>query len=408
MPDNAKPTDPTRGTVIVGTGLAGYAVARELRKLDAGRPITVVTRDDGDFYAKPSLSNALAQGKTADALVTTPGPVIARQLGITLRTRTTVDAIDTVSHTLRTTQGALHYDKLVLATGADPIRLALSGDAIGAVRQVNDLDDYRTLRSGLAAGTRVVILGAGLIGSEFANDLRAAGIEVDVVDLAPRPLAALLPDQAGRWFASRLAGAGVRWHFGEKAQAVNVRAGRLELALHSGARLQADLVLSAVGLRPRITVAADAGLSVDRGIRVDRFGATSDPDVFALGDCAQYEGRLMPYVQPIMVASRAIAATLAGTETPIAFGPMPVVVKTPACPVTVLPPSQDAAGRWESDAQSDALTMRFLDAQDRLQGFALLGAATARRRQLLELLGQRSGADTGAARTPTDRPIRTQ
>ncbi len=398
MSEKARDGGAGRGVVIVGAGLAGYTVARELRKLDRERPITIIARDDGDFYAKPSLSNALAQRKLPEGLVSSPASQIADQLGITLRARTTVERIEAGDHTLHTSEGPIGYDRLVLAVGADPIRLPIEGDAADAVLQVNDLDDYRRFRAATESGGRVTILGAGLIGSEFANDLRAAEIAVDVIDLADRPLAALLPDEAGRWFAKRLAVAGVRWHFGDAVQAITRQQGALELQMRSGALLRSDVVLSAVGLRPRIEVAAAAGLAVARGISIDRFGSTSDADIFALGDCAQYEGQLMPYVQPIMTAARALAATLSGKATPIAFGPMPVVVKTPACAVTVLPPPPETAGRWEIDAQSDdALAMRFLDANDRLQGFALLGAASARRREYIALLGERSARGAFAA-----------
>ena len=391
MSEKARNTGAGHGLVIVGAGLAGYTVARELRKLDRERPITLVTRDGGDFYAKPSLSNALAQRKAPDALVTSPASQIASQLGIKLRARAVLEGIDAGDRTLHTTEGPIGYDQLVLAVGADPIRLPIEGDAADAVFQVNDLDDYRRFRAALDTGSRVTILGGGLIGSEFANDLRAAEIAVDVVDLADRPLAALLPDEAGRWFASRLAAAGVRWHFGDAAHALSRRDGALALQLRGGASLRSDAVLSAVGLRPRIAMAAAAGLAVDRGIIVDRFGTTSDADIFALGDCAQYEKGLMPYVQPIMVAARALAATLSGTPTPIDFGPMPVVVKTPACPVTVLAPPPRTVGRWEIDARDDdALAMAFLDARDRVQGFALLGAASARRREFVQRLGEPS------------------
>jgi rubredoxin-NAD+ reductase len=384
--------------VIVGSGLAGYTLARELRKRDRESPITIVTRDRGEFYAKPSLSNALAQSKAPEQLVTTPGPTLASQLGIELLAQTTVERIDTPGRRLHTSAGPLAYDRLVLATGADPISLCLEGDAAGSLRQVNDLDDYRAFRAQIGAGQRVAILGAGLIGSEFANDLRTAGVQVDVVDLASRPLAALLPEQAGHWFEQRLAAAGVRWHFGDAAQALEKHDGHLALSLRSGARLQAETVLSAVGLRPRTALAAQAGLSVGRGVVVDALGATSDPAIYALGDCAEYSGRLLPYVQPIMVAARSLAATLTGTSTPIEFGPMPVIVKTPACPVTVLPPPAQAPGRWEAQAQTDGLAMRFLDPEDRLLGFALLGAASPRRRELMEQLGRSAAPDKAAVR----------
>ena len=397
-----------RGTVIVGAGIAGWTLARELRRLDRERPITIVASDGGDFYPKPSLSNALAQRRTPDALVTTPGQTLAGQLGVALRARTTVERIDTLSRRIETSGGPLGYDRLVLATGADPIRLPLSGEEGGRLRQVNDLDDYRAFRSEIKAGGRVAILGAGLIGSEFADDLRTAGVEVEVIDPAARPLAALLPEQAGQWFAGRLAAAGVRWRFGDAVQAVSGRAGRLVLELRAGTTMDADVVLSAVGLRPRTALAERAGLAIGRGIRVDRFGATSDPRIFAIGDCAQYEAGVLPYVQPAMTAARALAATLAGTATPIAFAPMPIVVKTPSCPVTVLPPARHQPGRWETQAQADGLTMRFLDAEDRLRGFALLGAASSRRRELLERLGTQPETGAAAARAPAPQPLAAQ
>jgi len=371
-----------RGIVIVGAGLAGYGVARELRKRDSRARITVVTRDDGDFYSKPSLSNALAARKSADALVTTPAAAIREQLGIGLLARTAVERIDRGAREILTTSGPLAYQQLVLATGADPVRLPLAGDAADRVLQVNDLDDYRRFRQAISGASRVAILGAGLIGSEFANDLAAAGVHVTVIEPGPRPLAALLPEPAGRWFASRLAAAGIDWRFGDAVDSVDRSGSAIKLSLRSGARLEADAVLSAVGLRPRTALASEAGLRTERGIVVDGLGATSDAAVYALGDCAQYGSRSLPYVQPIMTASRAIASTIAGAPTPLRFGPMPVIVKTPACPAVILPPDVPDC-EWRSEPGADSLEMRCVDAEGRLRGFALLGTAATRRSALL-------------------------
>ena len=379
-----------RRIVIIGSGLAGYGVARELRKLDREARITLVTRDAGDFYAKPSLSNALAAGKAADALVTTPAGTICAQLDLTLMARTTVEGIDRQAREVLTSGGRLPYTGLVLATGADPVRLPIGGDGAGAVLQVNDLDDYRRFREAIAGASRIAILGAGLIGSEFANDLLASGLRVSVIDPAPRPLAALLPEPAGRWFASRLAAAGVEWRFGDAVESVAEADRGSVLSLRGGARLEADAVLCAVGLRPRTTLASAAGLRIDRGIVVDEYAATSDPAIFAIGDCAQYGARLLPYVQPIMTAARAIAATLAGTPTPVRFGPMPVIVKTPACPAVILPPSDDG-GEWLASSDGDGMEMRYVDADERLRGFVLLGSAASRRAELLRQVAAPQG-----------------
>jgi rubredoxin-NAD+ reductase len=200
---------------IVGSGLAGWTLARELRKRDPDAPVALVTADAGDFYAKPSLSNALAAGRSADQLVTTTASRMAAQVGVVLHARRRVLSIDRGARTLHTDAGELAYSKLVLALGADPIRLQLEGDAAADVLSVNDLDDYRRLRERLSRGPReIAILGAGLIGCEFANDLQLGGHRVTVLDPSPRPLAALLPAPAGEALAQRLQAAGVRWRFG--------------------------------------------------------------------------------------------------------------------------------------------------------------------------------------------------
>ncbi len=386
----------TKPLVIVGSGLAGYGVARELRKLDRDRPITMVTRDSGDFYAKPSLSNALAAGKAADALVTTPADAISRQLDVRLQAHTRIERIDRESRTLATSGGAIEYGQLVLATGADPVRLPLSGDGAGSVAQVNDLDDYRAFRRSIEGRSRVAIIGAGLIGCEFANDLRTAGFEVTVIDPMARPLSALLPEAAGDWFAQRLAAAGVDWRFGELAEAVDRSASGFVVRLRGGVSIEADAVLSAVGLRPRVSLARDAGLRVERGIVVDEKGATSDANIHALGDCAQFDGRLLPYVAPIIAASKALASTLAGSPTAIRFGAMPVIVKTPACPAAIVAPAGISGGQWSCDREDDGMTMRLVGADGRLSGFALLGAAAARRNAMVKAIGERASALTPA------------
>src|SRR5690606_13888306 len=162
--------------VILGSGLAGYTVAREFRKLDAATPLVIVTRDDGAVYSKPMLSNALAGGRSAAALSTADAAAAAGQLNATVMARREVAAIDVAGHALAFADGErLDYAKLVLALGADPIRVPLEGDAADAVMQVNDLDDYSRFRDAIEPATHVTILGAGLIGCEFANDLVATG-----------------------------------------------------------------------------------------------------------------------------------------------------------------------------------------------------------------------------------------
>lgn len=370
--------------VIIGSGLAGYTLARELRKQDPKLPLEIVSRDSADFYSKPMLSNALAGNKSATALVMKSAETMAAELGATIRPHSVVTAIHPAAHLVSLQDGStIRYGRLVLALGADPIRLPLGGDAADAVLSVNDLDDYARYAARLEGAARVLILGGGLIGCEFANDLLARGITPLVADLAPLPLGRLLPEQAGRHFRDQLAAAGVEFHTGCAAECVG-RAGQgYRVTFTDGTAVSADLIVSAVGLRPRTALASAAGLATGRGILSDRLLATSQPDIYALGDCLEVEGLNLPFVLPIMQQARALAATLAGTPTPVRYPVMPVVVKTPACPTVVSPPPAGSTGEWSvEDAEEGGLVARYAAPDGRVLGFALLGAAIRRKQAL--------------------------
>ncbi|MDH4135072.1 MAG: FAD-dependent oxidoreductase, partial [Gammaproteobacteria bacterium] len=237
--------------IVVGSGLAGITAIREFRKLDATTPVLLVTGDDGDFYSKPALSNAFAQGKSAEQLVVTAASALSASLNITLLARTEVKSIRTAERVVETRHGVHPYSKLVLALGADPIRLPLGGNAAHEVLSVNSLDDYRVFRHRLHAVRHVAILGGGLIGSEFANDLAGAGFAVTVIDPSPYPIAGLLPPPAGEALGTALEAQGVHGIFRRSVKNVDVATAGFLLTLDDGSQLQADLVLSAVGLRPR-------------------------------------------------------------------------------------------------------------------------------------------------------------
>jgi len=279
---------------------------------------------------------------------------------------------------------AIRYSKLVLALGADPIALPLAGDAANEVMRVNDLAAYARFRAAIEGKQRVVLLGAGLIGCEFANDLAAAGYRVRVIDPAPRPLGKLLPEAAAERVQLGLAAMGVVWHLGTTARSVSRAVSGLRVDLADGTALEADAVLSAIGLRPRTQLAQHAGLKIHRGIVTDRRLQTSAADAYALGDCAEVDGQTLPYVLPIMQAARALAKTLTGTATPVVYPAMPVVVKTPAMPVVVCPPPA-LSGSWKLQQDASGIEARFEDESGKLLGFALVGAATARKQALTRL-----------------------
>lgn len=368
--------------IIIGTGLAGYTVAREFRKLDRDAPLTLVSSDDGGYYSKPMLSNAFAQGKTAETLLLSTAEQMAAQLHADIRPHTTISALDPAKRLIRNGPGPMPYSKLVLALGADPIRLPLAGDAVESVLSVNDRGDYARFRAAIAGRRRIVILGGGLIGCEFANDLITGGYSVSVIDIAAHPLGRLVPEAVGLAMRDALADLGVDWHLGTSVTAVDHAAGALRVTLGDGTALEADAVLSAIGLRPRTQLAAAAGLTVNRGIVTDRWLTTSDAHIHALGDCTEVGGLVLPFVMPLMQAARSLAKTLAGERTAVSYPAMPVVVKTPACPLVVAPPAAQAGGAWHVDAVDGGLRALFRDASGELLGFALSGAATGDKQAL--------------------------
>ncbi|WP_269533169.1 NAD(P)/FAD-dependent oxidoreductase [Chitinimonas sp. BJYL2] len=371
----------TSPITIVGAGLAAYNLARELRKLSPDAALRIICADDGAFYSKPMLSTGLAGNKTAAQLAMKSADKMAEELRAEIVSHTTVTQIDPAARTIDTPAGQFHYGDLVLALGADPVRLPLSGEAAEQVISVNDLQDYAHYRERLAGKQRVVLLGAGLIGCEFANDLLTSGHQVTVVDLAAWPLSRLLPEAAGRWMQTKLQAAGADFRLGRRVQSVDGQDGDYRLTLDDGTVIEADLVVSAVGLAPRTQLARAAGLVVERGIVVDRYLRSSDPHIYALGDCAQVAGWLLPFVQPIMQSARALAATLAGQAAMVTYPAMPVLVKTPASPLVVSPPPPGAVGEWLIEEQEGGLRARYLVGEV-CTGFVLLGAATAERAQM--------------------------
>ena len=414
--------------IIIGAGLAGWTTVREFRKLDRDTPVVVITADSGDFYAKPTLSNAFAQKKTPEQLVVTPAAKMAETQNVTLLAHTRVLSFDPYVKTVTTEKDgviqSVDFSSLVLATGAQPIRIPLAGDAAEQVLSVNSLDDFTSFFEALKSASsrrihclnsyennsvaggknvaslaaKITIMGAGLIGCEFANDLINAGYQVSVVDPASRPLGALLPEAASEQLRQALQDLGVSWHFGTTVQAVNhtaIQTGKeaesaLQVTLANGQTLVADVLLSAIGLRADTRLASVAGLACERGIQVDTALQTSAPNIYALGDSAQYASAgntTLPYVMPIMNAARALAQTLAetltGKKTDVVFPVMPVAVKTPALPLMIAPPVMGSKGQWTS---TEPNVWQFNNEQSVVTGFVLAGAQASKRAEMVKLL----------------------
>ncbi|MDH0745962.1 FAD-dependent oxidoreductase [Pseudomonas sp. GD03842] len=361
--------------VIIGTGLAGYNLAREFRKLDSETPLLLITADDGRSYSKPMLSTGFGKSKDADGLSMAEPGAMADQLKAEVRTHTRVSGIDPGHKRLWIGEEAVYYRDLVLAWGAETVRVPVEGDASDAIFPINDLEDYARFRLAALGKRRVLILGVGLIGCEFANDLMLGGYQVDLVAPCEQVMPTLLHPAAAAAVQAGLESIGGRFHLGPVLSRLLRTEEGLEAHLSDGQVLRCDLVVSAVGLRPRVDLAAAAGLETSRGVVVDRYLKTSHANIYALGDCAEVDGLNLLYVMPLMSCARALAQTLTGTPTAVKYGPMPVTVKTPVCPLVVSPVPKGREGAWSVEGQGADIKALCRDADGNLLGYALTGAA---------------------------------
>ena len=368
--------------IVVGTGLAGYNFAREYRKLNTTTPLIMITSDDGRMYYKPAISTGYHTNKSPDQLATATAEEMALELRAEIQTFTSIKSIDENNQLLETSNGNLNYEKLVLATGARCIELPIAGDGLESIYSINNLMDYSAFRQAMEGKKHVLIIGGGLIGSEYANDLIQSGYEVTVVDPLPSVLSTLMPKAASDSVKNALANAGVQFHFETVVEKIENQATGVKATLASGKEVEADIVLSAVGVRPDLTLAKTAGLQTNRGIITDRSLKTSASNIYALGDCAEVDTHLLFYVAPLVEGAKKLASTINGEEQQVYYGTMPVIIKTTLFPVTVSPPPK-TDGQWHIDIESSTgVKALFKTPEGELVGYALTGDCTKFRDEL--------------------------
>ncbi|WP_386081226.1 NAD(P)/FAD-dependent oxidoreductase [Vreelandella sp. F11] len=372
--------------VIIGTGMAGVGLARALRRLGDPRSITLVSADSGDDYSKPLLSTGFAKGLEPDQLAQRSASELGEELNAELVIHTQVSALDVDNQKVFLEDATvLGYDTLVLATGAAPrVPFTLDPSVASRCFTINDLDDYRRFYKALGHGpSRVAIIGAGLVGCEFANDLHAGGHSVSIVAPEGTLLPRLLPPPLGIALGDTFSEAGIQLHLGRSIVSIAAESSdHIALRLDNGDSVSADLVLMATGLIPRTALAEAAGLSVSpSGIVVDRQLRTSHHNIYALGDVACVDGVNAMYVQPLQASAKALAATLSGKPTPVSFGAWPVVVKTPLLPVVAYPPTTTPE-RWRIEGEGGDISALAENKDGRLIGFALTGGCVRRKVEL--------------------------
>lgn len=342
-----------------------------------------MTQDGGYFYSKPQLSSSLGHQKLPDDLILSDVNKMREQLQAEIHTYTEVTAVDSVAHLVKVGQKTFSYRKLIFANGAVVLPIVFSGSAANDVIRVNSLEDYRRLHHALTNKKTVAIIGAGLVGTEFAIDLTTAGLDVHVIAMGQTPLDRFMPAACGEAVKQALSEKGIQWHLGKPVQSVDYH--------HSGylidcgdEQVAADVVLMAIGITPDVALAKAAGLTVNKGIVVDGYCQSSDSDIYALGDCAEINGVVRNYTAPILYAARSLAKTLTDTKTAVDFPVMPVVVKSPAHPIVMVLPPQGQVGAWYVEYADKTGSKALFKAQDKILGFVLTGKAAAERAELIK------------------------
>lgn len=310
--------------VIVGGGAAGFAAAEMLRRRGFAGSIAMISNDDAAPVDRPNLSKDYLAGSAPEEWVPLRGDDWYPENKIDLKLKTEVIAIDPRARTLALTNGStVPFDKLLLATGAEPVKLPIPGTDLPHVHTLRSLADCRAIIAQAKAAKRAVVIGASFIGLEAAAALRARDIEVHVVAPEKRPLERVFGPQLGDFIRALHEEHGVKFHLEDSVTTIEGK----RATLKSGGTLDADLVVVGVGVRPRLALAEKVGLAIDKGVIVNDYLETSAPGIYAAGDIARWPDPISGErirVEHWVVAERqgqTAALNMMGVRTPFRSAP---------------------------------------------------------------------------------------
>jgi nitrite reductase (NADH) large subunit len=310
---DADQKDERRRLVVIGNGMAAGRVLEELLERSAqAYDVTVFGAEPRVNYNRIMLSPVLAGEKTYEEIIIHDEAWYAKR-GITLYKGENVVAIDRAAKTIRTAAGHVEgYDKLLIATGSTPIAIPVHGVTLPGVVTFRDLDDVDVMLRQAAQGGRAVVIGGGLLGLEAAAGLKAKGMDVTVIHLMPTLMERQLDPSAGYLLKKAIETRGIAVLTGANTKAILGEARVSGVVLDDGREIPADMVVMAVGIRPNARLAKEAGLAVERGVKVDDRMRTSDPDVYAVGECVEHRGLCYGLVAPLFEMAKVVAAQLCG------------------------------------------------------------------------------------------------
>ncbi|MTH47295.1 NADH:flavorubredoxin reductase NorW [Intestinirhabdus alba] len=359
----------SRGIVIIGSGFAARQLVKNIRKQDANLPLTLIAADSMDEYNKPDLSHVISQAQRADDLTRQSAGEFAEQFNLRLFPQTWITAIDAEAHVVKSQDKQWQYDKLVLATGAAAFVPPVPGREL--MLTLNSQQEYRACETQLHNARRVLIVGGGLIGSELAMDFCRAGKAVTLIDNAASILSSLMPPEVSSRLQHRLLDMGVDLLMKSQLQGLEKTESGIRATLDRQRSVEVDAVIAATGLRSETALARRAGLTINRGVCVDSYLQSSNPDIYAIGDCAEINGQVLPFLQPIQLSAMYLAKNLLGGNAPLKLPAMLVKIKTPELPLHLAGETQRRDLNWQIAAEKEGMVAKGMDAEGQLRAFVV-------------------------------------
>ncbi|HCT3171660.1 TPA: NADH:flavorubredoxin reductase NorW [Enterobacter asburiae] len=374
----------SNGIVIIGSGFAARQLVKNIRKQDASVPLTVIAADSMDEYNKPDLSHVISQNQRAEDLTRQTAGEFAEQFNLRLFPYTWVTDIDAAARVVKAKEKTWQYDRLVLATGASAFVPPIEGREL--MLTLNSQQEYQASETALRDAQRVMIVGGGLIGTELAMDFCRAGKSVTLVDHAASILSSLMPAEVSSRLQHRLTDMGVHLLLKSQLHSLSKTESGIRVTLDRSRSVEVDAVIAATGLRPETGLAHRAGAETGRGVKVNSYLQTTQPDIYALGDCAEINGQVLPFLQPIQLSAMYLAKNLLGGSAPLKLPAMLIKVKTPELPLHLAGETQRHDLNWQITLEPQGMVARGADNEGQLRAFVVSEDRMKEAFSLLKLL----------------------
>lgn len=358
--------------VIIGSGFAAYQLVKSIRRQDETTEISIITSDEGHDYNKPDLSHVFSKRQDKADLITLSATQFAEQYNINLFPLTRVHKINREEKCIVIESQKIAYSKLVLATGANPFIPPMSGSGVDNILTLNSLSEFNQCKDSITTANNILVIGGGLIGVEVALDLANAGKKVAIVEPSEHLMSNQLPKYIALELQQKLALKQVCIYTNTTVKQIENGNNERLITLGDQQQFSVDEVLICAGLKPNVQLAQQANIKVNRGICTNSQMQTSDDDIFALGDCAELNGVVRSYLQPILLGAIALSKTLLGQPTEVSLSNMMVKVKTPNYPIQIGGiTTGNTVNSWRYDVDEQGMIAKAMNADEHCIGFVV-------------------------------------